>query len=307
MGNLAYLWGYFIKNSHFNQFKKHIVERSFLLMAIVLLIASLLPTKGSEIYTNLQQALFTFASVFFGFWLSDARKKEELTLQKQKELDIVRIYFFLMWEELRLNLSHLEYMKLNLQTGFSIKHPGLITISLNKLDTFEKMTNHFKDSIYQSYISSKSFVNLTSELLSSTEQRDKLITLLDNTYTEFQLLRSFLAQTTNGIRTNLLSSSLVKQYSPNTRIDDTLLNEEIKLKIADAVEQILISYRTFQQCIRTLEEFAPNLNIKFENNIQRISYLTEEDKKIISNLFKPPPEEALKDPFNYMRKKEETR
>lgn len=300
----SYLLGFFLKDFRFTKIKLLIVNKSLSITLIIFILGFFINTS------ELKSALFTFSSVYFAFWLSMQVKNKEEILNRNKETKTISTFFYLIWQELNFNLTQLDFI---LNNFFFPRKKEEITgtikdyhwnIVINKIKIMSDVTELFKKDSYKAYINSNLFP-LTEELINSKENKLEIINGLEYAYNELEYLKSYFLQTYNGLKSNLLTEQIVEKIYPG-RIDKKFsenLQEELEAKLTDAIKESYICRNYIQEAIIIIEKYSSILGISISKSEIRDIKLTDAQQKKISAIFDPPPNEAYKNPFRYMREK----
>jgi len=149
-----------------NKWKYFILSKSFVILIITLVTGFVVSDN------NLKQGLFTFSSVYLGFWLSEQVKAQE---ERRK----LKFFLGMIWQELRYNRVQLETLIENYE--FYMDDIKNIEIMYLKYSSTHSYTGFLKFTVYDSFVSSSVITNL---------KKDDVFNDLATAYTNMKFLRS---------------------------------------------------------------------------------------------------------------------
>lgn len=248
--------------------KHRLLEYSFLITLLIFVGGLFIPN------TNLQQASFTFASVYLGFWLNEQRKK----LDDRRKL---KFSLGLVWQELRYNRHQLEVIKANY--GFYLDKPDFLQKNLVKFSHVNSLTELLKTNVYETFIANEAIVNLT---------KDDLFNTLEIAYNDIKYLQSALRPILLDYNTKV---SILQSFGDGPYTGQIL--DDLKDKIKMAGQELAIAYRTTVIAIDKIDKQLNSMGVKVDEISERADVLVKEDKKFIENVIRETPKESPKQLF----------
>lgn len=146
--SLFYIINWFLKDLISIKVRKFLLDNSFFFAIIILITGFFIPSD------TLKTAIFTFSSVYLGFWLSEQSK----TIEERRRL---KFFLGLVWQELRFNRHQLEITKKNFK--FYLESTELLEINFARLSSVTALTKLLKTQIYSSFISSGIITSIKSD------------------------------------------------------------------------------------------------------------------------------------------------
>ncbi|MFA9288402.1 MAG: hypothetical protein ACEQSA_00790 [Weeksellaceae bacterium] len=288
---VAYLVGFFIKDMNLKKFKKFIVDKSIVL-ALILLILALLPIFPSDYEEAIQQAMFTFASVYVAFWLAEQAKIYE---EKRR----LKLYLGLLWQEHRFNLNRLEEIKTNYRFTFELgdlSKEDLLQLVVLRFSNIKSLIKKLKSTIYSGFIISGSIVSINQNHFSNVDEADSLFNSLETTYNNLDYLESMSETIFLDFRTKIdLHKTIIAKFDKNTYIDMVL--EDMRSKVDMIAKEIAIAYRGVKESESMLNNYLNSLNVTVSEIEKREDILTEEDKNFIKTVNRVITKEEMENPF----------
>ncbi|HEX7017802.1 MAG TPA: hypothetical protein VF209_02750 [Patescibacteria group bacterium] len=258
-----------------NSYLQFNLKRTSLLVAFLIFLMALLLNDS---YTNLVSGLFTFASVYFAFWLASKQEEEKQRRDEEKALreQRRRVKFFLglIWEELRYNKHQLEQIKAN--ATFYLEEVNFFKPFALRLGSIKAMTDVLKNSNYSAFISSGYIVHL---------ENDEIFNDLQRAYSDIDHLKSSfipIVETTN------FNVSAIETLGI-TNNEWLFIQKETKNKLLGLGEQIAIAYRTVTISLNTVHQELNSLKVNAHEPSLRVDVLTQEDKEYLDKVIRTTP------------------
>lgn len=256
-----------------NKWKYHVLNRSFIIL-IVTLLGGFFASDN-----NLKQALFTFSSVYLGFWLN-----EQIKIQEERR----RLKFFLgmIWQELRYNRVLLETLKGNYK--FFMDDEKNLEIMYLKYSSINAHAGFLKSSIYDAFVSSGVITGL---------KKDDIFNDITSAYTNIRFLQLALGIVLSDftIKLKIHNAELIK--TGTDKYSNQIL-KDLCVKIKDnAGKELAISYRAINKAIDKVDAYLNTLIVKSDAEKQSDSDLLEEDWTFIEGILRKSPEKIPQDIF----------
>jgi hypothetical protein len=273
LGLVSYLVYELARDKIPNKWKHFILSRSFVVLIITFLAAVVVSDS------NLKEGLFTFSSVYLGFWLSEQVKAQE---ERRK----LKFFLGMIWQELRYNRVQLETLMKNYE--FYMDDIKNIEIMYLKYSSTHSHTGFLKSTVYDSFVSSSVITNL---------KKDGIFNDLATAYTNMKFLRS-----ASGIVLSDFEMKLrIHQYAVSTNGKDEFamkIMEDLGQKIKNnSGKELAISYRSVCKAIESTDTYLNSMMVKSDEETKSDADLTPDDKKFIENILKPSPKGLPKNLF----------
>lgn len=248
-----------------NKWKYFVLSRSF-----IILIATLLGGFFVQ-NNNLKQALFTFSSVYLGFWLN-----EQVKIQEERRK--MKFFLGIIWQELRYNRVLLENLKLNY--FFFMDHEKNLEIMYLKFSSINTQAGFLKSTAYDSFVSSTVITGL---------KKDGIFNDLATAYTNIRFLQSAFGIVLSDYEIKLrVHHYAIEKNGRNEYVGQIL--QDLGRKIKDnAGKELAISYRSVCMAVDSVDKYLNTMMVKSDEEKQSDSDLTEEDKQFIDSILKPSP------------------
>ncbi len=189
---LAYLINELLREKIPNKLKAFVLSKSLIILTATLLGSFMISDM------NLKQGLFTFSSVYLGFWLSELTKAQE---ERRK----LKFFLSMLWQELRYNRTLLETLKENYI--FYLDETENIEIMHLKFSGINSHAGFLKSTVYDSFVSSSIITAL---------KKDDVFNDLATAYTNIK----FLQIAFEIIQTDFDTKLKIHQYSIVKNGDD---------------------------------------------------------------------------------------
>ena len=277
----TFLSGLFFKDFKFNNLKNHLLDKSLIITLLIFIIGLYLLNDA------LQQAAFTFSSVYLGFWLS-AQINNRADRQKFK------IYLGLLWQELRYNKYQLEQIKDNYR--FNILSSEYFRPNFIRFYNIYTATSFLKNEIYQSYIVSGAITTLASNILKDVKESDALFEIIESSYTDLSHLKSLFS----FIKSDFETKERIQQEIPSLANNSDLLEKvknDIETKIIRVAKEIAICYRDCINAIDIIDKALIKLKVYPKESYLKEEILNDEDNEFINNSLREIPENVIENPF----------
>lgn len=275
---------YFVWNLEIKKIANHILDKSLALTVIIFILALTLLSG------DLQIAVYTFSSVYFGFWLN-AKIASRAERQKAK------IYLGLIWQELLYNSYQLEQLKKNYR--FNVGQIEFLPINFIRFNNLLTSVSFLKNEIYQSYIMSGAITTLSANILKNTKESDELFNSIESTYTDIQHLKSIFS----FIKTDFETKLKIQREMPALAQDKNLTDKvavDIEAKIKRVAMEIAVTYRDTVNTIAKVVSALEKLNVKqTEASLTALKsdILLDEDKEFEEQSIRDIPQNVVDDPF----------
>ena len=258
-----------------NKWKYYILSRSF-----IVLIATLF--GGFFVLdNNLKQALFTFSSIYLGFWLNEQVKSQE---ERRK----LKFFLGMIWQELRYNRVLLETLKENYK--FFMDDEKNLEIMFLKFSSINTQSGFLKSTVYDSFVSSSVITGL---------KNDAIFNALATAYTNIRYLQSAFGIVLSDFEIKLKVHHYAIAKNGKDEYADQILSD-LGEKIKDnAGKELAISYRSACKAIDSVDAYLNTLMVKSDEEQISDNDLTKKDRNFISKILKKSPEKIPKNLFNY--------
>lgn len=271
---ISYVFYELLRDRIPNKWKHNILSSSFMILIATLLGGFFVPDN------NLKQGLFTFSSVYLGFWLN-----EQVKLQEERR----KLKFFLgmIWQELRYNRVQLETLKENYI--FYMDDEKNLEIMYLKFSSTNSQSGFLKSSVYDSFVSSSVITGL---------KKDSIFNDLASAYTNIAFLKSALGFILSDFEIKLrVHNYAIAQNGKDEYVNQILTDLGKKIKDHGGKE-LAISYRSVYTAINSVDSYLNSMIVKSDEEEMADSNLTEEDKIFVENVLKKSPEKIPQDIFS---------
>lgn len=256
-----------------NKWKYQILNRSFIILIATLLGGFFVSDN------NLKQGLFTFSSVYLGFWLN-----EQVKLQEERR----KLKFFLgmIWQELRYNRTQLDSLKQNY--SFFMDDDKNLEIMYLKLSSINAQAGFLKSTVYDAFVSSTVITGL---------KQDKIFNDLATAYTNIKFLQSALGFVLADFEIKLkVHHYALAKNGKNPYVGQIL--KDLGGKIKDhGGKELAIAYRTVCTAVDSVDEYLNTMMVKSDEDEKADSKLTKKDKEFVESILRKSPEKVPQDIF----------
>lgn len=233
-----------------------LVKNSFPLCVIIFILAFVIKD------TNVKQALFTFSSVYFAFWLSEKQKERDIE-------KIYRLYLGLLWQELRFNKHQLKDIKKN-YSFITKDFDKIFYLIVLRFSNIHSMVGALKSEVYSSFISSSSLLNINDELFND----------LELAYNDIKYLQAMMVPAEKSFENTL--KLLPTITNPQLKAQ----NKELNLsRIIDIGTEIAIAHRNTTIALAYISKVLKSKNIS-EDFEDRDSVLLDKDKRFVQSILR---------------------
>jgi len=256
-----------------NKLKYFILSRSFIILISTLIVGFLSASN------ELKQALFTFSSVYLGFWLN-----EQVKLQEERR----KLKFFLgmLWQELRYNRVQLETLKLNY--SFFMDDEANLEIMYLKFSNLNAQAGFLKSTVYDSFVSSSVITGL---------KNDKIFNDLATAYTDMRYFQSAFGIVLSDFEIKLKIHSYATSRGGQDKYVEQIL-EDLRDKIKNnAGKELAIAYRSVCIARDSVDAYLNTLMVKSDEKEKSDSNLIQEDKDFINKILRKSPEKVPQELF----------
>ena len=258
-----------------NKWKYNILHRSFLILIATLLGGFFVSDN------NLKQALFTFSSVYLGFWLNEQVKFQE---ERRK----LKFFLGMLWQELRYNRTMLETLKENYR--FYLDDERDLEIMYLRFSSITTQAGFLKSTVYDAFVASSVITGL---------KNDDIFNNLATAYTNMRYLQSALGIVLSDFEIKLK----VHQYAITQNGKDEYVDQilgDIGKKIKDnSGKELAIAYRSIAKSVNSVDTYLNSLSVKSDEDQMSDNELTKEDRDFISRILRKSPVKLPKDIFSY--------
>lgn len=271
----SYILYELVKGKIPNKWKYYILSRSFNILIATLFGGFFIADN------NLKQALFTFSSVYLGFWLNEQVKSQE---ERRK----MKFFLGMIWQELRYNRTLLDTLKGNYK--FFMDDEKNLEIMFLKFSSINTQSRLLKSTVYDSFVSSGVITGL---------KNDAIFNDLATTYTNIHYLQLAFGVVLSDFEIKLKIHHYAIVKNGKYEYVDQILND-LGAKIKDnAGKELAISYRSVSKAIDSVDAYLNTLMVKSDEELISDNDLTKEDRDFISKILKRSPEKMPKTLFNY--------
>ncbi len=256
-----------------NKWKYQILNRSFIILIATLLGGFFVSDN------NLKQGLFTFSSVYLGFWLN-----EQVKLQEERR----KLKFFLgmIWQELRYNRVQLETLKENYK--FFMDDEKNLEIMYLKLSSINAQAGFLKSTVYDSFVSSTVIAGL---------KQDQIFNDLATAYTNMKFFQSALGFVLADFEIKLkVHHYALAKNGKNPYVEQIL--KDLGGKIKDhGGKELVIAYRAVCTAVSSVDAYLNTMMVKSDEDEKADSKLTKKDKEFVEGILRKSPEKVPQDIF----------
>ncbi len=268
-GLFSFFLGFYLQNNKIKKFENILLDHSILITILIFLIGFY-----PSINSSLQQALFTFSSVYFGFWLGNKQKRRD-------EVTTLKYYLGLIWEEQRFNLHQYEVIIKNFT--FLFDNPDKIPLNSLKMGTIYSFSGLLKVEAHNAYISSGAVTTLSSVPL-PIKEKDELFNSIEIAYENTKHLKSFLFTVSTDFKNKASMAHLIINSPFAQQAAD-----DMEEKVKDASRELMIARRSAIKARDNVDKFLNKLDVKQNTEELREDTLTDEDKEIMSRVIRRDP------------------
>lgn len=270
---ISYVLYEVLKNEIPNKLKHFILTRSVVLL-ILTLVGGFIVTDN-----NLKQALFTFSSVYLGFWLNEQVKSQE---ERRK----LKYFLGMIWQELRYNCVQLETLKENYK--FFMDDERDLEIMFLKFSSINTHTGFLKSTVYDLFVSSSVITGLKT---------DAIFNDLATAYTNIRYLQSAVGLVLTDFEIKLKVHRYAISENGKDKFARQILKDLSKKIKNNAGKELAISYRAVCKAIDSVDVYLSTMMVKSDEEMPSDNDLTQEDEEFISNIIRKPPGELPENLF----------
>ncbi|HLD90707.1 MAG TPA: hypothetical protein VI911_06820 [Patescibacteria group bacterium] len=221
-------------------------------------------------YNNLQQAIFTFASVYFGLWLQSQS-------QKMQQKRVEKYYSGLLWHELRFIIFRLENVQKNFT--FYLENPDFLTPAYGRYSSIVDMIVTVKYSTHMAFLNSNAVSTLTE---------DAVYNAIEIAYDNLEHLKAHVRIIDSDFKNKTQLYNEILKGNPNKHLIEVLLND-IKMKLRSVAEEVAITKRSAVMANAVLNEHLNSMGVVSDTSELRTSILLPEDITFIEQSIRAVP------------------
>lgn len=256
-----------------NMLKHFILSRSVVIL-ILTLVGGFVVTDS-----NLKQALFTFSSVYLGFWLNEQVKSQE---ERRK----LKFFLGMIWQELRYNRVQLETLKENYK--FFLDDEKNLEIMFLKFSSINTHAGFLRSTVYDAFVSSSVITGL---------KKDDIFNDLATAYTNIRYLQSAIGIVLSDFDIKLrVHQYAIVQNGKDEYVGQILKDLSNKIQ-NNAGKELAISYRAVCKAIDSVDTYLNTMMVKSDEEMKSDSNLTPDDKRFVRNVIRKSPKVIPKNLF----------